>query len=72
MFLEVIDESVPVYNDTVRFTREFTITTRDAGPIELTGTFGYQACNDVVCYIPTEVPISFTLDTVPMDSVRVQ
>jgi peroxiredoxin len=72
LFLEVIDESVPVYNDTVRFTREFTITTRDAGPIELTGTFGYQACNDVVCYIPTEVPISFTLDTVPMDSVRVQ
>ena len=69
LYLEAIDESVPVYHDTVRLTRDFVMGETDAEQIELTGTLSYQACNDVICFLPTEVPLSFTLNVGGLDRV---
>ena len=30
--------------------------------VTVSGTLEYQACDDKVCYAPTKVPLSFTLD----------
>ena len=71
LYLEAIDESVPVYHDTVRLTRDFILGQTDAEQIELTGSLAYQACNDEICFLPTEVPINFTLNVGDLDRVRV-
>ena len=71
LYLEAIDESVPVYHDTVRLTRDFILGQTEAAQIELTGSLSYQACNDEICFLPTEVPISFTLNVGDLDAVRV-
>jgi thiol:disulfide interchange protein DsbD len=35
---------------------------RQAGPLTLTGTLQYQACDDRVCYVPRKVPVTWNLN----------
>jgi DsbC/DsbD-like thiol-disulfide interchange protein len=35
---------------------------RPAGPLSLTGTLQYQACDDTVCYVPRKVSITWKLN----------
>ena len=37
---------------------------------EIPTTFSYQACNDKVCYIPAELPVTFKLELLPHDGKR--
>ena len=38
--------------------------------LTLSGTFDYQACNDVLCFEPVSLPLSFTLDLGLLDYQR--
>jgi hypothetical protein len=76
--LEVIKETVPVYQDTFRLVREVTIA-RDAalrplldaeGRLVIEGGLRYQACDDKICYPPETVPVRWTLQVEGHDRER--
>jgi peroxiredoxin len=79
LHLPVIDETVPVYRDRVRFTREVTIgqdakvrpSLDSAGKLKIEGTLRYQACDDQVCYIPQVLPVEWVLSYADFDRERV-
>jgi DsbC/DsbD-like thiol-disulfide interchange protein len=79
LHLAAIDETVPVYRDHFRLTREITIG-QDAklrplldspGKFTLEGTLRYQACDDRVCYIPQELAVKWVLQYAEFDRQRV-
>jgi len=71
LFLEVIDERVPVYHGTVRIEREVTLSAEFAEPtIEIATVLSYQTCDDEICYVPAEFPLTFELEVLPLDGKR--
>lgn len=69
--LEVIKETVPVYESNLRVLRDVTISPRyREETLEITGRFHYQACDDKVCYAPLQIPLSFTLQLDGHDGER--
>jgi len=79
LHLAAIDETVPVYRDHFRLTREITIG-QDAkvrplldssGNFTIEGTLRYQACDDRVCYIPQELAVKWVLQYAEFDRQRV-
>jgi len=79
LHLAAIDETVPVYRDHFRLTREITIG-QDAkvrplldssGKFTIEGTLRYQACDDRVCYIPQELAVKWVLQYAEFDRQRV-
>ncbi len=79
LHLPAINETVPVYREHVRFTRDITIgsdakvkASADAsGQFTVSGTLRYQACDDRQCYIPQELPLTWTFQMEGMDRQRV-
>ena len=79
MRLEVIHESVPVFQDHFRLLRTVTIgdpaelkpILENGGTLSIEGTFRYQACDDVECYLPETVPVKWILHALPLDRTRV-
>ncbi len=71
--LPAIKERVPVYEGKLRVSRDITISPelRDAKQLEISGAFGYQACDDKICYTPRTVPLNFLIKLVPHDDERV-
>jgi peroxiredoxin len=68
LYLEAIDERVPVYHDAVRITQDFTVSQEPASEtVELTGELAYQACDDEICFLPTDVPVSFRFQIGSLD-----
>ncbi len=69
--MPVIHETVPVYQDHVRITRDL-VMGQPGAQRELTveGSFVYQACDDTQCYIPQTVPLKWTFQIQPLDSQR--
>jgi len=78
LHLAAIDETVPVYRDRFRLTRDITIgqdaklrPSLDAsGKFTVEGTLRYQACDDRVCYIPQEVVVKWAFEYAEFDRVR--
>ena len=78
--LEVIDETVPVYEGSFRLTRDLTIGQQDelrqalAGANDLTigGSFRYQACDDRQCFPPVTVPLAWKFQFEAHDGHRVK
>jgi hypothetical protein len=79
LHLAAIDETVPVYRDHFRLTREINIG-QDAkvrplldssGKFTVEGTLRYQACDDRVCYIPQELAVKWVLQYAEFDRQRV-
>jgi hypothetical protein len=81
LYLEAIQEHVPVFEGKFRITQDATVTaskTRDvvralvsAGKtISITGELKYQACDDRVCYPPASVPVVWSLQVLPLDLKR--
>lgn len=55
-------ETQSVYSRPFRIELPVTVgRVRSAGPITLTGTLEYQACDDRVCYAPRKVPVTWVL-----------
>ncbi len=79
LHLAAIDETVPVYRDHFRLTRDITIgqdakvrpVLDSSGKFTVEGTLRYQACDDRVCYIPQELRVKWTLQYTEFDRQRV-
>jgi DsbC/DsbD-like thiol-disulfide interchange protein len=58
------DEKVPVFNKPFRLVQPITIgkSAKAGTKISVTGTVEYQACDDVVCFLPATLPVSWTID----------
>jgi hypothetical protein len=81
LYLEAIQEHVPVFEGKFRITQDLTVTpsrTADAlrsvfskeRTISITGDLQYQACDQTVCYPPTSVPVRWQLQILPLDLRR--
>ena len=71
LYLDVIDERVPVYHGTVRVEREITLSPEyTESSIEIGAVLSYQTCDDEICYVPAELPLSFELEVLPLDGKR--
>ncbi len=75
--LPVIGESVPVFRGKVRILQDVTLSPRlpgfdeeESGPLEIPVTFSYQACDDKVCFVPSEVPLTFKIAITEHDENR--
>ena len=79
LHLPAINETVPVYRGQVRLTRDITIGSDakvkgladPSGKFTVSGTLRYQACDDRQCYIPQELPLTWTFQMEGMDRQRV-
>ncbi len=77
-YFEPLDERVPVYQRPFMLLQEAVVSaTAEAqqalaqlDALTLSGTLDYQACNDVLCFEPVSVPLSFTLDLDLLDRQR--
>ena len=81
LYLEAIQEHVPVFEGKFRITQDVTVKfsrTSDivrslvasGKKISITGELKYQACDKRVCYPPTSVPVMWSLQVFPMDLER--
>jgi hypothetical protein len=72
LHLEAISETVPVYHGRVRVLKDVTISPRlREESIRIPLSFSYQACDDRVCYAPTQVKFALEVALVPHDGERV-
>lgn len=77
--LEVIKETVPVYQGHVRLAEDVVIgpeaqvkpKLNEQGEMVLDGSLRYQACDDHECYIPETVPLKWIFKFEPLDRERV-
>ena len=72
---EPLDETVPVYQQPFRLVQEVTIPMSEetaglastpGATLTVEGALEYQACDDEVCYIPAEVPLTWELAWRPL------
>jgi DsbC/DsbD-like thiol-disulfide interchange protein len=81
LYLEAIQEHVPVFEGKFRISQDVTVagsTTREVvrslvaaeRTIVIAGELTYQACDDKVCYPPSTVPVAWTLRVLPLDLKR--
>ena len=81
LYLEAIQEHVPVFEGKFRISQDLTVTPPKAsdairtvfskeGTISITGDLKYQACDQTVCYPPTSVPVKWQLQVLPLDLKR--
>jgi Disulphide bond corrector protein DsbC/AhpC/TSA family len=81
LYLEAIQEHVPVYAGKFRITQDATINFSAASDgvrslissertVTIKGQLTYQACDKRVCYPPSSVPVMWSLKVVPLDLQR--
>jgi hypothetical protein len=81
LYLEAIQEKVPVFEGKFRISQDLTVTPSRASDavrsvfshkrtIRITGELKYQACDKTVCYPPTSVPVRWELEVLPLDLKR--
>ena len=79
LHLPAIEETVPVYEDSVRLLTDIKIGQReqvrhlldDLGELTVRGRLRYQACDDKICYLPQEIPLEWTFVLDDLDRTRV-
>ena len=78
LHLPAIDERVPVYEGSFRLVRDIMIgqpreigDLLQDGALKISGSLRYQACDDKVCYLPTTVPLEWTIQFEQHDRTRV-
>jgi hypothetical protein len=81
LYLEAIQEHVPVLEGKFRITQDVTVTPSDTRDvvrslfavnkgISITGDLKYQACDKTICYPPTAVAVKWELQVRPLDLKR--
>ena len=71
--MPALNETQLVYSKPFRITEDIAIAATPeakkraaAGEtVTLTGTVRYQACNDTICFLPTTVPVTWTITLAP-------
>ena len=83
LHLPAIDETVPVYEGSIRMKRGLTIghgsnrqflrlgVVNAEQELVIEGSFQYQACDDEMCYFPVDVPLKWTFKVQRTDMVLV-
>jgi hypothetical protein len=69
-YFKPLDEYVPVYQQSftllqdirVEASNEAQAVLHELDSLRVTGTFSYQACDDEICYLPANAPLSFTIN----------
>ncbi len=71
LYLEPIDESVPVYYGTARLTREVSLSPayREES-VAVDVVLSYQTCDDEICYPPDDFQFTMHFDVLPNDRQR--
>ena len=64
-FFAPLKETQRVYSKPFRITQPVTLTSKAAGSVTINGRVRYQACDDAICYVPQEVPVSWTIAVKP-------
>jgi DsbC/DsbD-like thiol-disulfide interchange protein len=59
-FFEPLKETQLVYSKPFRITQPITLT-KSSATVTINGTLRYQACDDSICYLPQNVPVSWTI-----------
>jgi hypothetical protein len=81
LYLDAIQEQVPVFEGKFRISQDLTVTPAKASDVirsvfshkrtvAITGELKYQACDKTVCYPPTSVPLKWELEVLPLDLKR--
>jgi hypothetical protein len=83
LYLPAIREQAPVFEGKFRILQDVVISYSEGfrksleampkgmtRPLTLKGTLFYQACDDAVCYLPAQVPVSWDLRVGPLDVAR--
>jgi hypothetical protein len=71
LYLEPIDETVPVYHDSARIQRTITLAPAyDQPTLEVDAVLVYQTCDDEICFPPDEFAFSFEFDVQQRDTQR--
>jgi peroxiredoxin len=81
LYLEAIQEHVPVFEGKFRISQDLTVTPSRISDglrsvfskertISIIGDLRYQACDQRVCYPPTSVPVTWQLQILPLDLKR--
>ena len=72
-----LNERVKVYQKPVRLVQDVTLSlspdmraraAAEGATLSIVGTLQYQACDDAVCYLPTDVPLEWTLHLTKIES----
>jgi peroxiredoxin len=81
LYLEAIQEHVPVYEGKFRIIQDVTVIFSPASDlvrslvstgktVSISGELKYQACDKKVCYPPASVPVTWSLKVFPLDLKR--
>jgi hypothetical protein len=74
LLLKALDESQLVYSKPFRIEQAITIAGTPAvlarartpgATVTVRGTLRYQACDDIICYVPVNVPVAWTITLKP-------
>ena len=66
IYMDILKETQLVYAKPFRITQDVTLRPEQAArPITVKGTLRYQACDETTCYLPTTVPLTWTLTLAP-------
>jgi hypothetical protein len=75
-FFKPLKETQLVFSKPFRIVQEITVAATSAvreraraegASLTIAGTVRYQACDDTICYVPREVPVSWTVGLRPSD-----
>ena len=70
-FFAPLNETQHVYSKPFRITQPVVVTRDNAGePLTITGTVRYQACDDVLCYVPQTVAVKWAIPVVGQPPVK--
>jgi hypothetical protein len=79
LYLPAIQERVPVFEGTFRISQDVKVSSRagfwgslgEGGKtFTIRGKLEYQACDKTICFVPTSVPVKWTLHVFPLDRTR--
>jgi DsbC/DsbD-like thiol-disulfide interchange protein len=79
LHLKAIQETVPVYRNRIRLVRDLTLGSdadvraalNPSHDLVVAGTLRYQACDERICYLPENVPLTWTIHYEDLDRERV-
>ena len=60
-FFAPLKETQRVYSKPFRIAQPVILAGDVAGDVTITGTVKYQACDDAICYVPQNVPVTWTV-----------
>ena len=61
LFMAALNETQLVYSKPFRIAQPVILAGNATGDVTISGTVKYQACDDAICYVPQNVPVTWTV-----------